>query len=129
MTKELEATAQGIVVRYHQRRLRGECRVDDKLFLDLCQVLPEKTAQEIFAQFRKRRAHSDPRAEFTLGVEIGIALHDAEHFASTAKPVVRLSEREKVAARPGMRLKEIAEAKVMAGEPLTEDEEDAMLWG
>ena len=81
--RDAEAVAQGIVARYQQRRIRGEFRVDDKLFLELCQVLPEKAAQEIFSRFRQRRARSDVRAEYKLGVEIGVALCDADAFAES----------------------------------------------
>jgi hypothetical protein len=58
------------------------------LRLLLCQILPEKAAQEIFERFRVRRSRSDHKAEYLLVVEIGIALHDAEHYARNFKPIM-----------------------------------------
>ena len=81
--RDAEAVAQAIVAHYQQRRIRGEFRVDDKLFLEVCQVLPEKAAMEIVSRFRKRRARGDVRAEYKLGVEICVALCDADAFAES----------------------------------------------
>jgi hypothetical protein len=78
--RDAESLAEAIVARYQQRRRRGECRVDDQLFLELSQVLLEKAAQEVFERFRQRRARSDPQAETKLVVEIAVALRDADHF-------------------------------------------------
>lgn len=83
-----ESVAQAIVERYQQRRARGELRVDEQLLLDLRQALPGKDAHEVWDRFRKRRSRSDPKAEYLLVMEIGVALHDAEHYAQNFKPIM-----------------------------------------
>src|SRR5450759_1677714 len=86
-TRDREAIAEAILLRYRQRRLRGEFHVDNRLLAELCAELPEKAAQEVVNRFWERRAHSDPRAESKLGTEIVIALGDADHFARMAQPI------------------------------------------
>jgi hypothetical protein len=76
MANRLKQIAAELLQRYQQRKARGELRVDDKLYLDLCQMMPEKAAQE-------------------------------------PQPIT------------GTTLKELAQAKVLAGQPLNDAEEDA----
>ncbi len=78
-----QAIARDIVQRYHQRAWSGSCRSTDYLFLELCEVLPEKSALEIFTRFRQRSARSDPKAELKLEAEIAIALSDADVFSES----------------------------------------------
>jgi hypothetical protein len=60
MANRLKQIAAELLQRYQQRKARGELRVDDKLYLELTQVMPEKAAQRIFGEFRNRRAHANP---------------------------------------------------------------------
>ncbi len=71
------AVARGIVLRHLQRCEQGMCRQEERLKLDLCQVLPEKVASEILTAYLMRRARSDPKAADKMEVEIQIALNDA----------------------------------------------------
>lgn len=123
---DLGTTGQSIVTRYHQRRARGEFRVDDNLYLELTQVMPEKAAQRIFGEFRTRRAHGHPKAESILLGDIITALLDAEHFASTAKPIHRAEDGP--VNYTGLTVLERARAKVLAGKVLTGEEEDAIVF-
>jgi hypothetical protein len=108
---KLKEIAEQLLQRHQQRKARGELRVDDHLYLELCQMLPEQAAQEIMRRFRRRRAHSNPKAEGGPLQEIVTALLDAEHFASTAKPIHRPLDAE-VMSYAGMTLKERAPAKI-----------------
>lgn len=123
---EIQAMADGIVKHYHQRRARGECRVDDNLWLEISQIMPEAVAQRIFHEFRTRRAHGHPKAESILLGEIITALLDAEHFASTAKPIHRAEDGP--VNYTGLTVVERARAKVLAGKVLTGEEEDAIVF-
>jgi hypothetical protein len=123
MANRFKAIAGELLQRYQQPKVRGELRVDDKLYLELTQVMPEKVAQRIFGEFRNRRAHSNPKAEGILLQEIVTALLDAEHFASTAKPIHRPPDAE-VMSYAGMTLKERALAKI---QPVTDAEEGAVV--
>ncbi len=122
-----ETVAQAIVGRYQQRRVRGELRVDDRLFLELRHVLPEKDAHEVFGRFRTRRSRSDPKAEYLLVMDIGVALHDAEHYAQNFKPIIVQRKPEMPDHSPPSAAKTYA--KVIAGRPLTGADEDAVLFG
>jgi hypothetical protein len=121
-----EAVAQEIVGRYQQRRARGELRVDDRLFLELCQVLSEKAAQEVLGRFRTRRSYSDPKAEYLLVMDIGVALHDAEHYAQNFKPVMAPRKPEVPDRTPPSASKTYA--KVIDGRRITDADEDAVLF-
>jgi len=121
-----EAVAQAIVERYHQRRVSGEFRVDDRLLLELCQVLPGKEAHEVFHRFRKRRSHSDPKAEYLLVMDIGVALHDAEHYARNFKPIMVPRQPEPPDRTPPSAAKTYA--KVIEGRRLTDADENAVLF-
>jgi hypothetical protein len=46
---KLTEIAGELLQRYQQPKARGELRGDDKLYLELTQVMPEKVAQRIFA--------------------------------------------------------------------------------
>lgn len=96
--------------------------------MELTQVMPEKAAQRIYDEFRQRRSHEHPKAEGILLHEIVTALLDPEHFSTTAKPIIRPPDPE-ATSYAGMTLRERAQAKVLEGRPLTDAEEDAMLWG
>jgi len=121
-----ETVAQAIVERYRQGRVGGEFRVDDRLFFELCQVLPEKAAQEVFERFRTRRARSDPKAEYLLVMDIGVALHDAEHYAQNFKPIMVPRKPEVPDCTPPSAAKTYA--KVIEGRRLTGADEDAVLF-
>ncbi|HEX9120365.1 MAG TPA: hypothetical protein VF840_07485 [Terriglobales bacterium] len=112
-----------LLQRYQQRKARDDLRVDDHLYLELCQTMPEKAAQRIFGEFLNRRAHSNLKAEGILLQEIVTALLDAEHFASTAKPIHRPPDAE-VMSYAGRTLKERALAKI---QPVTDAEEGAVV--
>ena len=118
-----ETVAQAIVGRYQQRRARGELRVDDRLLLELCHVLPQKDAQDVFERFRTRRARSDPKAEYLLVMDIGVAMHDVEHYARTF-----MRKRDPVA--PGRSRPSAANtyAKASVGAPIADEDEDAVLF-
>ncbi len=91
--------------------------------------MPAKVAQRIFQEFRQRRAHEHPKAEGIFLQEIATAMLDAEHFRRTAKPINRpLEAVPNNAAYEGMTQRQRAEAKVLAGIPLTDEEQDAMIW-
>jgi len=111
---------------YKQRRLRGELRVDDQLFFELCEVLPEKAAQEVSQRFRKRRAYSDPKAEYLLVMDIGVALHDAEHYAKNFKPIMVQRKPEVPDRTPPSAAKTYG--KVLDDRRLTDADEDAVLF-
>ena len=117
--------AQAIIDRYRQNRARGVFRVDDRLLLELAALMPEPVLQRIWEEFRTRRAHGHPRAEAILLEEIVTAVVDAEHFASTSKPINRPIVPTPVV---GGSVRQMGEAKVLAGQALTDEEEDAMLW-
>ena len=51
---KLKEIAEQLLQRYQQRKARGELRVDDKLYLELTQIMPEAVAQRIFGEFRIR---------------------------------------------------------------------------
>ena len=125
--QDAEPVANQIVSRYRQGRARGAFRVDEQLLLDLQQVMPKAVAERMFGEFCTRRAHGHPTAEAILRQNIVIALIDAEHFATCAKPVNRPAEAE-AATYPEATLRERAHAKVMAGQSLTDEEENAILW-
>ena len=127
-TRDRQAVAETIVERYRQRRKNGECRVDDKLYEDLCQVLPKEAAQEAFGRFRKRRERSDPQAEYVLIVEITIALHDADHTAETFKPIMMPHQVATDVKDFGPPSAANTYAKAFAGLPLTDADEDAVLF-
>jgi hypothetical protein len=121
-----EAVAQAIVERYRQGRVRGELRVDDRLFLELCQLLPEKAAEDVLDRFRTRRSRSDPKAEYLLVMDIGVALHDAKHYAQNFKPILVVRQPE----APDRTRPSAANtyAKVVDGRRLTDADEDAVLF-
>ena len=121
-----EGVAQAIVGRYQQRRVRGELRVDDRLFLELSQVLPEKDAQDVFGRFRTRRSRSDPKAEYLLVMDIGVALHDAEHYAQNFKPII-VQRKPEVPDRTRPSAANTY-AKAVAGRRITGADEDAVLF-
>jgi len=121
-----EAVAQAIVGRYQQRRVGGEFRVDDWLLLELCQVLPEKAAQDVFERFRTRRSRSDPKAEYLLVMDVGVALHDAEHYAQNFKPIIAARKPEVPDRTPPSAANTYA--KVLDGRPITGADEDAVLF-
>ncbi len=89
------------------------------------QHMPAGIALRIFQDFRVRRAHEHPQAAAILLHDIGAAMHDAEHFAKTAKPIQ--GPAPEAGNYRGMTRRERASAKVLRGEPLTPEEEDAML--
>jgi crotonobetainyl-CoA:carnitine CoA-transferase CaiB-like acyl-CoA transferase len=107
--------ARDIVARYNGRRLRGEFRVDDKLFTDLCEQLPEDAAREIVTRFKERRARSDAGAEQKLATEIAIAIADACHWRATAHPIM-VPATELSAAPDHLR-------------PCNDEDEDAIIFG
>jgi len=122
-----EAVAQAIVARYRQGRAAGRFRVDDQLLLDLRQVLPAKAAGEVIDRFRTRRSRSDPKCEYLLVMDIGVALHDAEHYAQNFKPILVERKPELPDRTPPSAANTYA--KVIAGRPLTSADEDAVLFG
>ena len=121
-----EAVAQAIVARYHQRGVRGDFRVDDQLFLELSQVLEKKAAEEVFDRFRRRRSRSDPKAEYLLVMDIGVALHDAEHYAQNFKPIMVPRKAEVPDRTPPSAAKTYA--KALEGLHITSADEDAVLF-
>ena len=121
-----EAVAQAIVGRYHQQRVRGDFRVDDQLFLELSQVLEKKAAEEVFNRFRTRRSRSDPKAEYLLVMDIGVALHDAEHYAQNFKPIM-VQRKPEVPDRTRPSAANTY-AKAVAGRRITGADEDAVLF-
>ncbi len=121
-----EAIAQAIVGRYSQRRARGELRVDDWLIIELRQVLPSDKASEVFDRFRTRRSRSDPKAEYLLVMDIGIALHDTEYYAQNFKPMI-VQRKPEVPDRTRPSAAKTY-AKVLNGQPLTSADEDAVLF-
>ncbi len=123
----VEVIAQEIVARYQQRRVSGECRVDDRLYQDLAQALPQKSAQEVFERFTRRRSRSDQKAEYLLVIEIGIALHDTDHRAGTFGPRKDVSKIQAPDNTPPSAAKTYA--KVIEGLPITGADEDAVLFG
>ena len=72
------AESRAIVDRYRRRQKNGEGRIDDKLFAEICQVLPDPAGSEVFGRFRARRARSDPKALSKLEMELVLALSDAD---------------------------------------------------
>jgi hypothetical protein len=46
MGNRFKEMAAELLQRYQQRKVRGELRVDDKLYLELTQVMPEKGHSE-----------------------------------------------------------------------------------
>jgi len=122
-----EAVAQTIVARYRQGRAAGHFRVDDQLLLDLSQVLPGKEAHDVFGRFRTRRSRSDPKAEYLLMMDIGVALHDAEHNAQNFKPILVERKPEVPDCTPPCAAKTYA--KAIDGRRLTGADEDAVLFG
>ncbi len=121
--------AQGVLTRYHRGKNRGPTRADDQLLADLEQLMPKAVAQRMFQEFRTRRAHEHPQAEGILIQEIMMAIVDAEHFSRAARPINRpLEAVPNNAAYEGMTRRQRAEAKVLAGIALTDEEEDAMIW-
>jgi len=116
---------QAMIDRYRQNRAHGAFRVDDQFLLELSRLMPEPILQRVWEEFRTRRSHEHPRAEAILLQEIVTALVDAEHFASTSKPINRPIVPPPVVAGS---VRQTAEAKVLAGQALTDEEEDAMLW-
>jgi hypothetical protein len=125
-TRDREAIAEAVLLRYRQRRLRGEFHVDNRLFVELCAELPEKAAQEVVNRFYERRAHSDPRAESKLGMEIVIALADADHFARTAQPI--LVEAQPIVEDHSRPSAANTYAKALEGRRITDADEDAVLF-
>jgi hypothetical protein len=87
--------------------------------------MPAEELQLKLRQCPAGDAHSTP--ESILLQEIVTAMRDAEHFARTAKPVNRPPDAEP--EYRGMAVKQWAQAKTLAGRPLTNEEEDAMLFG
>lgn len=120
---------EGILCRYDQRRQRGEWRADDKLYVELQQVLPPDTAREIYERFRRRSVCSDPQAAYLLGVELATALHDVEHNAATSKPI--FVQRQVTKPAPDSTPPSAAKtcAKVVNGEAIDDEDEDAMIFG
>lgn len=121
-----EAIAEAIVGRYRRGRVHGEFRVDDRLLIELRQVLRPEKASEVFDRFRTRRSRSDPKAEFLLVMDIGVALHDAEHYAQNFKSIM-VQRKPEVPDRTRPSAAKTY-AKVVAGHRLTGADEDAVLF-
>ncbi len=124
-----EQIAREIVTRYRRRLSKGECRVDDNLFVELCQQIPEPAAREVITRFKERRARSDDKAEQKLAAEIAIAINDARHWRATARPIIRQAEQVAEAADNQPASANRTYAKVLQGRPLKEEDEDAVLFG
>ncbi len=79
--------AQAVLTHYHVGRNRGATRVDDRLLMDLEQLMPKAVAQRIFSEFRQRRSREHPQAESILFQAIVTAQLDGEHYSRTAQPI------------------------------------------
>ncbi len=114
-----DQAARNIVAAHNGRCLSGEFHTDQKLRNDIASVSNDELAAEIVARFSKRRAKSDPKAEIKLSYEIGIAISDCEHTHEIARPIY-------VPAPPAS--PEEAYDKVVRGKPLSDQEEDAIVF-
>jgi hypothetical protein len=109
---------------YNGRRSRGEFRVDDKLFADLCEHLPENAAREIVTKFQERCARSDAGAEQKLTTEIAIAIADACHWRATAPPIMVPAVQESATTDHQPASASRSYTKALEGRRLTDEDED-----
>ncbi len=123
-----QEVVQRILHNYRQRRTKGEWRADEHLFVELSQVLPAEKAREICDRFKRRNVYGDPEAEYLLAFEIVAALHDVQHESAISKPiVVHQAPKPAPDSTPSSAARTCA--KVTNGEPLTDADEDAFLFG
>jgi hypothetical protein len=126
--RDIQATAHAILTRYHMGKRQGRLRVDDQLLADIQRHMPAGVAIRIFQDFRTRRAHEHPQADGMLLHDIVQAMYDVEHFAKATKPIRGAADPPMRWRRvAGMSLEEIAYTKIVAGQPLSEEEENALL--
>jgi hypothetical protein len=83
--REIQATADAILARYHSGRTHGALRLHDQLRQDMAEVMPEKVAQRKFDEFRFRRAHEHPHADGLLLQNIVQGMVDTDHYGSTGE--------------------------------------------
>jgi hypothetical protein len=121
--------AREIVSRYQRRRAKPDSGVDDEFVAELCQHVPEPAVREIANSFQQRRAHGDAEAVHKLAVEITVAIHDARHRRKTARPIWVPAEQvvETADSQPASASRSYA--KAAQGRPLTDEDEDAILFG
>ncbi len=121
--------AERIVHQYHQRNASGDWQTDQKLRLDVRQVLPQARADQVVDQFLQRRSRSDPAAEKLLAVELALALHDVAHNAQTFKPIMAAPNPAPQAPDNSPPSAAKTFAKAIEGKPITDADEDAVLFG
>jgi hypothetical protein len=103
-------------------------RVDDRLFLELQQELPQKAAQKVLEDFRRRRARGFPKAGLLLSMDITVAISEAEHDAQNFKPIIAERKPTKEVAD---RMRPSADAthdKALACQSITSADEDAVIF-
>ena len=121
--------ANGIIARHLHRVRSGECRTYDKLFLELRQIMPQAAAETVHSNYRRCVARSNPQAERLLILEICAELQRQAHDNRTF-PSLWAKGKERIKATfTGPASAQRTYAKALAGEPITGEDEDAVIFG
>ncbi len=117
-----------LIARY-RRESKKNAAADQALFAALCDYVGETRAANLLNCLRERRAHGDAEALNKLGLEIAVAISDARHARATSHEIFERAQPKRVTSDSQPISAGRSYAKVCEGESLSDEEENAIIFG